>query len=152
MFEDIAKPNLTNLLVLGAIGLVVPKLLPQMGPAMGTAVKVVIDLLTESEAEATEELVEALVSGTIDEINRHIAGTEDPEEGRRAVERSIAQFKHKARRRAHRWGSDDKDRHRRYRRHLTKLREEMAQARPSHEGWQRNILDDVGEAIEEEAA
>jgi hypothetical protein len=69
-------------------------------------VKLVIDLLTESEAEAAEELVEALVSGTIAEINAGIAGADDPEEGRRSVERSIAQFKHNARRRAHRWGRD----------------------------------------------
>jgi Sec-independent protein translocase protein TatA len=150
MFEGIGKPNLTNLLVLGAIGLVVPRLLPQMAPAMGTAVKIVVDLLTESEAEAAEELVEALVSGTMAEINRHIAGAEDPGEGRRSVERSIAQFKHKARQRAHRWGRDDKDRHRRYRRHLTRLREEVERARPSRVGWQRDIFDDLGEAIEEE--
>ena len=152
MFEDFPRPNLTNMLVLGAIGLVVPKLLPQMGPVVGTAVKVVIDLLTESEAEATEELVEALVSGTVAEINKHVAGAENPEEGRRSAERSIAQFKHRARRSSHRWGRDDRDRHRRYRRHLTKLREEMAGARPQRAGWQRDIFDELGEAIEEEVA
>ena len=152
MFEDIPKPNLANLLVLGAIGLVLPKLLPQMGPVMGTAVKVVIDLLTESEAEATEELVEALVSGTIAEINKHITGTENPEAGRRSVEHSVAQFRHRAHQRARRWGRDEKDQHRRYRRHLTRLREAMAQARPSQEGGQRNIFDELGEAIEEEVA
>jgi Sec-independent protein translocase protein TatA len=151
MLEDIGKPNLTNLLVIGVIGAVLPKLLPQMGPAMGTAVRVVIDLLTESEAEATEELVEALVSGTIAEINRHIARADDSEEGRRLAEHRVAQFKHKARQRAHRWGRDDKDRQRRYRRHLTRLREEMERARSGHEGWQRNIFDDLGEAIEKEA-
>jgi hypothetical protein len=151
MFEDIGKPNLLNLLVLGAIGAVLPKLLPGMRPAIGTAVKVVIDLVTESEAEATEELVEALVSGTIGEINRQLALAEHPEDGRRSVECSLAQFKHKARQRAHRWGSDDKDRHRRYRRHLRKLREEMKLASPRHDGWQRDIFDELGEAVEEEA-
>ena len=149
MFENIGKPNLTNLLVLGAIGVVVPKLLPQMGPAMGTAVKIVIDLLTESEAEAAEELMEALVSGAIAEIKTHMARAGDAEEGRRSAERSIAQFKHKARQRAHRWGRDEADRHRRYRRHMTRLREEMERARADHAGWQRNIFDDLGEAIEE---
>jgi Sec-independent protein translocase protein TatA len=149
MFEEIGKPNLTNLLVLGVIGAVLPKLLPQMAPAMGTAVKVVIDLLTESEAEATEELVEALVSGTVAEINRHIARADNPEEGRRLAEQSVAQFEHKARRRAHRWGRDDKDRHRRYHRHLAKLHEEMKQARSGHEGWRRDIYDDLGESVEE---
>jgi hypothetical protein len=151
MFEDIGKPNLVNLLVLGVIGAVLPKLLPEMRPAVGTAVKVVIDLLTESEAEATEELVEALVSGTVAEINRHLARADDPEEGRRLADHSVAQFKHKARQRAHRWGTDDKDRHRRYRRHLTKLREEIERARPGHEGWQRDIFDDLGETIDEVA-
>src|SRR3984893_4520561 len=74
MFEDIGRPNLTNLLVLGAIGVVLPKLLPNMGPAVGTAVKIVIDLLTESEAEAAAELCEALVSSTMAEINSNLAG------------------------------------------------------------------------------
>lgn len=152
MFDNIPKPNLTNLLVLGAIGLVVPKLLPQMGPAMGTAVKVVIDLLTESEAEAAEELVEGLVSGVMAEINTHVTSAENPEVGRRSVEHSIAQFKRRARQRAHRWGRDDHDRRRRYRRHLTRLREEMAEVRPEREGWQRDTFDEVGEAIEEELA
>jgi hypothetical protein len=151
MFEDIGRPNLVNLLVLGVIGAVLPKLLPEMRPAMGTAVKVVVDLLTESEAEAMEELVEALVSGTITEINRHLARADDPQEGRRLAEHSVAQFKHKARQRAHRWGSDDKDRHRRYRRHLTKLREEVERSKPEHEGWQRDIFDDLEETIEEVA-
>ncbi|MBO0735750.1 MAG: hypothetical protein J2P48_04170 [Alphaproteobacteria bacterium] len=151
MFEDVGKPNLVNLLVLGAIGVVLPKILPQMQPAVGTAVQLVIDLFTESEAEATEELVQALVSGTVAEIDKHIERAENPEEGRRSVERSIAQFKRKARQRAHRWGSDDKDRHRRYLRHVRKLREEMRQASPRQEGWQRDIFDDLEEAMEEEA-
>jgi hypothetical protein len=151
MFEDMGKSNLTNLLVLGAVGAILPRLLPELRPAVGTAVKLVIDLLTESEAEAAEELVEALVSGTIAEMKAHIAGADDPQEGRRSAERSLAQFKHKARRRAHRWGRDDVDRRRRYRRHLRRLREEMAQAQLDHAGWQRDVFDDLGEAIEEEA-
>jgi hypothetical protein len=151
MFEDIGKPNLTNLLVLGAVGVILPKLLPELRPTMGAAVKLVIDLLTESEAEAAEELVEALVSGTIAEIKAHIADATDPDKGRRSAESSIARFKHKAHRRAHRWGHDDIDRRRRYRRHLRRLREEMAQAQLSHTGWQRDIFDDLGEVIEEEA-
>jgi hypothetical protein len=114
---------------------------------MGTAVKLVIDLLTESEAEASEELVEALVSGTIAEIKAHIADAADPEKGRRSAESSIARFKHKAHRRAHRWGREDIDRRRRYRRHLRRLREEMAQAQLSHTGWQRDIFDDLGQVI-----
>src|ERR1700730_18326589 len=122
-----------------------------MGPAVGTAGKIFIDLLTESEAEAAEELVEALVSSTMPEINSHLAGAAGPEEGRRLAGHSVAQFKHKARQRAHRWGTDDNDRHRRYRRHLTKLREEVERARPRHEGWQRDIFDDLGETIDEVA-
>jgi hypothetical protein len=149
MFEDIGKPNLTNLLVLGAVGVILPKLLPELRPTMGTAVKLVIDLLTESEAEAAEELVGALVSGTIAEIKARIADAGDAEEGRRSAESSIARFKGKAHRRAHRWGHDDVDRRRRYRRHLRRLREEMAQAQLSQTGWQRDIFDDLGEVIEE---
>jgi hypothetical protein len=31
------------------------------------------------------------------------------------------------------------------------LREEMERASPGHEDWQRNVLDDLGETIEEVA-
>jgi hypothetical protein len=151
MFEDIGKPNLTNLLVLGAVGVILPRLLPEMRPVVGSAVKFVIDLLTESEAEAAEELLEALVSGTIAEIKAQIAGADDPKERRRSAEQSIVQFKHKAHRRAHRWGRDEVDRRRRYRRHLRRLREEIAQAQLDNAGSQRDIFDDLGEAIEDEA-
>ena len=68
-----------------------------------------------------------------------------------SAEQSIVQFKHKAHRRAHRWGRDEVDRRRRYRRHLRRLREEIAQAQLDHAGSQRVIFDDLGEAIEDEA-
>jgi hypothetical protein len=149
MFEDFGKSNLVNLLVLGAIGMVLPKLLPDMRPGLATAVQIVIDLLTESEAEAAEELMEALVSSTMAEINRHISQMDDPGAARQSVERSVARFKSKARQRAHRWGGDHDDRHRRYNRHLQKLRKEMERSKGQHDGWQRDIFDDIGEIIEE---
>jgi hypothetical protein len=149
MFEDIGKPNLVSLLALGLVSVALPRLLPQMGPALGTAVKVAIDLVTESEAEAAEELIDALVSSTIADINREVARPADPEKSRELVERSVAHFKRRARRRSHRWGADERDRHRRYRRHLTKLRDAMDQAIDQEVGWQRNILDDLGESIDD---
>jgi hypothetical protein len=153
MFEDFGKSNLVNLLVLGAVGMVLPRVLPRVlpgvAPAVGTAVKVVIDLLTESEAEAAEELMEALVSSTIAEMNRHISQADDPAEARQLVEHSVARFEQRARRRAHRWGTDHDDRHRRYRRHLQKLSKEVERSKEQHDGWQRDIFDDVGDIIED---
>ena len=149
MFEDFGKSNLVNLLAFGVVAAVLPKLLPEMNPAVGTAVKVVLDLFTESEAEAAEELMQALVSSTLAEIDRHVASADNPEAGRRAIERSIAHFKHKARQRAHRWGTDHDDRRRRYSRHLRKLRNEMERSKDLHDGWQRDIFDDIGDFIEE---
>ena len=149
MFEDFGKSDLVSWLAFGIVAAVVPKLLPEMSPAMGTAVKVVVDLFTESEAEAAEELMQALVSSTVAEIKRHVAHSETPEEGRQAVERSVTRFKHKARQRAHRWGANHEDRRRRYRRQLATLQKQVERAKDQHEGWQRNILDDVGESLEE---
>lgn len=152
MFEDFGKSNLVNFLVLGAVGIILPrilpKVLPEVGPAVGTAVRVVIDLLTESEAEAAEELMNALVSGTISEINRQISHTRDPGEARQSVEDSVARFKRRARERAHRWGGDHDDRRRRYHRHLQKLQTAVELSKDDHAGWQRDILDDIGEIIE----
>jgi len=151
MFEDIGKPNLVTLLTLGLVSAVLPKLLPQMRPAVGTAVNIVIDLLTESEAEAAEELIEALVSSTIAEINKEVSRPADPQQSRQAVERTVAHFKDRARRRAHRWGADEHDRQHRYRRHLTKLRDAVARSKHQHQDWRRDILDDLGESLDEAA-
>lgn len=149
MFEDIAKPNLTNLLVLGLVSVVLPRLLPQMSPAVGTAVKVVVDLLTESEAEAAEELMEALVSSTMDEIREAVSRAADPQQSRQTVEQTVARFKHRAHRRAHRWAADEPQGKRRYRRHVNRLREVVDESRDELVGWRRNILDDLGESLEE---
>jgi hypothetical protein len=151
MFEDFGKPNLATLLTLGLVSAVLPKLLPQMGPAVGTAAKIVIDLLTESEAEAAEELIDALVLSTMAEIRKEVARPGDPQQSRQAVERTVEAFKHRARRRAHHWGADEHDRKRRYRRHLAKLRAAVGHATDQHADWQRNILDDVGESLDEAA-
>jgi hypothetical protein len=151
MFEDFGKPNLVTLLTLGLVSAVLPKLLPDMRPAVGTAAKVVLDLVTESEAEAAEELMQALVSGTIAEINRQLAQPADPDQSRQAVESTVTRFKRRARSRAHRWGADEHDRQRRYRRHLTKMREGLDRSKERHVGWQRDILDDLGESLDEAA-
>src|ERR1700730_17492162 len=151
MFEDIGKPNLATLLTLGLVSAVLPKLLPQMGPTVGTAVKIVVDLLTESEAEAAEELIDALVSSTIAEISKEVARPADPQQSRQAIERTVEHFKHRARRRAHHWGADEHDRQRRYRRHLAKLRAAVDRATDQHAYWRRDILDDVGESLDEAA-
>lgn len=149
MFEGIGKPNLVTLLTLGLAAAILPKILPDVRPAMGTAVKLALDLLTESEAEAAEELIEALVSGTIAEIHRQLSGPADPHQTRQAVEHTMARFKKRARGRAHRWGADEHDRQRRYHRHLTKLREAVDHSKIRQDGWRRDILDDLGENLEE---
>jgi hypothetical protein len=60
----------------------------------------------------------------------------------------MERFKHRARRRAYTWGTDDHDRHRRYRRHLTKLRAAADLVTDQQADWWRDILDDVGESPE----
>jgi hypothetical protein len=151
MFEDIGKPNLATMLTLGLVSVVLPRLLPQMGPAVGTGVKIVIELLTESEAEAAEELIDALVSSTIAEINKEVSRPADPQQSRQAVERTVDHFKHRARRRAHTWGADEHDRKRRYRQHLAKLRAAVDRSKNQHADWRRDVLDDVGDSLEETA-
>jgi Sec-independent protein translocase protein TatA len=151
MFDDIGKSNLVTFLILGLVSVMLPKLLPQMSPALGSAVKLVVDLLGESEAEAAEELMEALVSSTIAEINKEVSRPADPQQSRQAVERTVADFKRRARRRAQSWGANEHDGQRRYRRHLTKLREAVDRSKDQHLGAGRDILDDLGESLEETA-
>jgi hypothetical protein len=151
MFEDFGKPNLVTLLTLGLVSAVLPKLLPDMRPAVGTAAKVMLDLITESEAEAAEELMQALVSGAIAEINRQLSRPADPDQSRQAVESTMSRFKRRARSRAHRWSANEHDRQRCYSRHLTKMREGLDESKERHAGWQRDILDDLGESLDEAA-
>ncbi len=110
-----------------------------------------VDLLTESEAEAAEELIDTLVSSTMAEINKEVARPGDLQQSRQAVERTVEHFKHRAGRRAHHWGADERDRQRRYRRHLAKLRAVVNRAKDHHTDWRRDILDDVGESLDEVA-
>jgi hypothetical protein len=99
-----------------------------------------------SEAEAAEELIDALVSSTMAEIKKEVARPGDPQQFRHAVERTGEHFKHRARRPAHRWGADERDRQRR---HLAKLRAAVDRATDQHADWQRNILGDLGESLDE---
>lgn len=151
MFEDFGKSNLVGLLALGLVSAALPRLIPATRPGLRTAAKFVFDLLTESEAEAAEELMQALVSSTIAEIRREMARPQDPGEAREAVEQTVARFKNRARQRAHRWGSDHHDRQRRYHRHLTKLQQAVDRSKEQESGWRRDVLDDLGESIEEQS-
>ena len=85
------------------------------------------------------------------EITKEVARSGDLQQSRQAVERTVEHFKHRARRRAHHWGADERDRQRRYRRHLAKLRAAVDRATDQHADWRRNILDDLGESIDETA-
>jgi hypothetical protein len=107
--------------------------------------------LTESEAEAAEELIDALVSSTIAEINKEVSRPGDPQQSRQAVEHVVEHFKRRARRRAHTWGADEHDRKRRYRRHLAKLQAAVDRVTDQHADWRRDILDDVGESLDDAA-
>jgi hypothetical protein len=121
MFEDLAKSNLVTMVGLTVLTAALPSLLPEWRPAFKTAVKFGITLLAESEAEAEAELIQSLVETTIEAIREELAKPAGTADRDAAVRRRVRHFKHRAHRRALRWGADEHDSRRRYRRHVIRL-------------------------------
>jgi hypothetical protein len=142
-FEDLAKSNLVTIAGLGLLAVVLPELVPNMRPALKSALKIGISLFIESEAEAEAELIQSLVSATLEAIEEALSKPADEAERRAAVERRIRHFQRKARSRAKRWNSDERERHLAYRRQVAQLQSGLV-ARKQHVGPRRQqIIDEA---------
>jgi hypothetical protein len=152
MLESLTKSDIIVVAGLGVAAAVLAELLPNARPALRSAVKFGVDLFLESEGEAESELIQSLVSATMHGIRDDLSKTNNEPERRDAVEARVENFKRQARVRARRWGGDQQDRHRRYRRHIVRLETTLArkkqEALPERD---RRVLDYASEALAAEA-
>jgi hypothetical protein len=142
-FEDLAKSNLVTIAGLGLLAVALPELVPSMRPVLKAALKIGVSLFLESEAEAEAELIQSLVSATLDGIQQALSKPADEAERQEAVRRRIRHFQRKARSRAERWNSDERERHRSYRRQVAQLQSGLVE-RKQHVGPRRQrIIDEA---------
>ncbi|MBV9014128.1 MAG: hypothetical protein JO213_14235 [Alphaproteobacteria bacterium] len=152
MLESLTKSDIIAVAGLGVAAAILSELLPNARPALRSAVKLGVDLFLESEGEAEAELIQSLVSATMHGIRDDLSKTHNEPERRDAVEARVENFKRQARVRARRWGGDQQDRHRRYRRHIARLETtlERKKQEPLPER-DRRVLDYAFEALGAEA-
>ncbi|HEY4472496.1 MAG TPA: hypothetical protein VGN21_15075 [Stellaceae bacterium] len=152
MLENLTKSDVLTAAGLGLAAAMLSELLPNAKPLVRSAIQFGVDLLTESEAEAEAELVQSLIEATLHCIRQDLSEAGSEPERRQAVLARVEHFKKQARVRAHRWGSDPQDRHRRYRHHVA--RPEASLARHKHDPMperDRRVLDYASKALAAEA-
>lgn len=146
------KSDIVAVVGLGVAAAVLSDLLPNAKPLIQSAIKFGADLFLEAEGEAEAELIQSLVSATMRGFRQDLSEVRNEPERREAVEARVEDFKRQARTRARRWGSDQQDRHRRYRRHINRLQASLEKKK--REGVperDRRVLDYAVEALAVEA-
>ena len=151
MLENITKSDVVTVLGLGLIAAVVSELLPNTRPLLRAAIQFGVDLLTESEIEAEAELIRSLVAATVRGIQQDLSAPASEPERREAMQTRVDDFKRQARIRARRWGSDQSDRHRRYRRNVAQLEASLAKQRHRAAPRDQRVLDYAFEALASES-
>ena len=151
MLENITKSDVVTVLGLGLIAAAVSELLPNTRPLLRSAIQFGVDLLTESEIEAEAELIRSLVAATVRGIQQDLSAPASEPERREAMQTRVDDFKRQARIRARRWGSDQSDRHRRYRRNVAQLEASLAKQRHRSAPRDQRVLDYAFEALASES-
>jgi hypothetical protein len=139
-------------LVIGvaAAALTLPIVFPPLRAPMLAVLKTGIALFVEAEFEVEGEAIETLADGTVDAVFAALSGSGRQEERHRAAHDAIRVFTQDARRRAHRWGHDERDRAKRYRRHVAALRRKMARLKEEGPEEHRAAIGHLADAIVED--
>ena len=148
--EDLTKPNLITIAGLGLLAVALPELAPSLRPALKSALKLGISLFVESEAEAEAELLQSLVSTTLDAIERAMSKPGEEHEQREAIRRSIRHFQRKARSRAERWNSDERQRHHCYRRQVAQLQSGLVERKQRVGPRRQHVIDEASIFLDQE--
>ena len=133
-----------------AAGLAVPILFPALRGPMLAVLETGIGLFVEAEFEVEGAAIGKLVDATMESVFGALSGSGSKEERHRAAHDAIRGFDRHARRRAERWGHDEHDRARRYRRHVAALKREMARVEDHGPEHCRSAIGDLSGAIAED--
>ncbi len=140
--DDLLKGgNILAGLALGAVALALPAVLSGVRAPMAALVRTGVLLFVEAEFELEGEAIEALVDATAEALSAALAAPGTRAARRQQAEAAIQQFKHRARTRSRRHGRDERDRARRYHRHLTALKRAVVSRRDRLPADQRGAMD-----------
>jgi hypothetical protein len=109
-----------------------------------------IGLFVEAEFELEGAAIGKLVDVTMDGVFGALSGPGSQEDRHRTAHDAIRAFDRDARRRADRWGQNERDRARRYRRHVAALRHKMARLEEHGPEQYRSAIGDLANAIVED--
>jgi hypothetical protein len=147
--EDMLKGNLITTVAIGAMALVLSKILPDLSPPLRSAVKSGLSLFLESESEAEGGIIERLADMALKNVLTTLSGLGSPEERQKAARGAVEDYKRTAHSRARRYARDHKDRHARRRRHIEALRHRLNRARVQATGRQAQDLESLIGALDE---
>lgn len=136
LFKDALSGNVVAVAVAGAAAVTLPILVPSLAPALApklrTALKLGVSLFLESQSEAEAELVQQLVQHTMEGLLSVLSGPGSDAHRRNAAAARIRHFEARARRRARRFGSDERDAAGRYQRQVGSLKRALSHAKRRH--------------------
>jgi len=148
--EDALKGNVVVIAVAGAAALALPALLPNLAPPLRSMLKLGAGLFFETEAEMEADFIETLVQNTMQGVLAALGGPGTETDRRRAARAQVEHFEARTRARASRFGWNEQDREARYRRHVAKLKQAVADARRERPKSARPLLDHVSGTISED--
>jgi hypothetical protein len=134
LIENVVESNLLTAAAIGAVALVLPKVMPDLSPPLRSMVKGGISLFLESESEAEGGIVERLAGTALKGVLESLSAPGDSAGQQQQARSAINHFKRTARRRARHYACNDDDRTARYRRHIHALRRGLDRARQQRTG------------------
>lgn len=143
LVEDFLKTNLFPAAAVGALALVLPKLLPNLPPPLRSVVKGGISLFLESESEAEGGIINRLAQNALQNTLKQLSGPGSPEERKEAARNVIESYKQTARARAKRYGRNPADHSARYGRHIAALRHAINRRRSKGKGTHDRALSEI---------
>jgi hypothetical protein len=142
--------NFVTGVAVAAAGLTLPIVFPGLRAPMLAVLKTGIGLFVEAEFEVEGVAIGKLVDATLEGIFGALSGSGPQEERHRTAHAAIRAFDRDARSRADRWGHNERDRARRYRRHVAALRRKMARLEEHGPEQHRTAIGDLADAIVED--
>ena len=149
LIEDFVKGNLLPAAAVGAVALVLPKLLPNLPPGLRSAVKGGISLFLESESEAEGGIINRLANNALKNALDALSAPGAPEDRKRAARAVVENFKRAAHARAGRYGRNRGDRSARYGRHIAALRHAIKKKQSRSKGPHDPALSEIASELDQ---
>jgi hypothetical protein len=148
--ENPLEGNLVTIATIGAAALALPLLLPRLVPSLRAALLSGAKLIVEAEAEAEGGLIAKLAENAVNVLLQSLTAPGDDHQRRHRAREAVRRFEETARARSRRFAWDEEDAKQRYRRHISRFRHALDQARAQQSPQRRELLDDVAGLLTED--